>query len=65
MWMAKTENCTTWSEAVTVVKRLSTSDVLEVESESLNKMEGVEVHLKEDCNWVQSEMSKFFWIIFF
>ena len=29
------------------------SDMLEVESENLNKMEGVEVHLKEDCQWVQ------------
>ena len=39
------------------------SNMLQVDSGNLSRMDGVEVHLKEDCKWVQPEMCKY-WYIF-
>ena len=39
------------------------SNLLQVESENLSRMDGVEVHVKEDCKWVQPEMCEY-WYIF-
>ena len=56
----KDEQLYYWVRSCDCGQEADPSNMLAAGSENLTKMDGVEVHLKKDCKWVQPETGTFY-----